>query len=227
MDELLEKIKTVGSFTKDDFFKLYRLLCKNTHPDLTGKDGRDFIRLQEIYDKLKDTLHAESADIAAYFNPYKVISELGYSRPLEARNCLFISLYRYVSLGLHTRKVRSKPVLKERNNMIIRTVLYWGQKYDREFVSIFLNFNTSRFDTIQMGNSLEREIKGKKYFSNGLRWFLHYQESGRTSAAQISREKLSCAITLLSKDGKSRSSIIPFAYWLLEELRTPPVIFGK
>ena len=169
MDDFVEKIKTAGAFTRDDFFKLYRILCKNTHPDLTGKDGRDFIRLQEIYDKIKETLQSQTEVTGCGFNPYRVITELGYKKPVHPRDGLFIALHRYVSLGLHTHKVRSKSVLKERNNLIIRTVLYWARRYDKQFVDIFSAYNMTQFDPIQIGNSLERSLKGKRYFFNKLR----------------------------------------------------------
>ena len=48
VQDVVAKLLTTRTCTREEFKRIYKLLCKNTHPDLTGKDGSDFIKLQEI-----------------------------------------------------------------------------------------------------------------------------------------------------------------------------------
>jgi curved DNA-binding protein CbpA len=225
MHDLVEKMLTKNSFSREDFFKLYRILCKNTHPDLTGKDGKDFIRVQELYEQMKN--------LTVRFDPYKVIRESGFSVPHNLgtpftadRAALYISLHRYVSLGLHSYKLRSNALLKERNRTVIRTVLYWGNRYDKRFVPLFVDYNKNKFEQVIINENLKHELKGKRLFVEGLGWFTKYQETGRRSSAHIAREKLSFACKLLKSYGATRSPILPFSDWLQGELEREPSVFA-
>lgn len=233
MNDIVEKILTKNTFSKEDFFKLYRILCKNTHPDLTGKDGRDFIRVQELYQQMKNLTAAETITLTSRFDPYKVIRESGFSLPQNTnppgtpdRAALYISLHRYVSLGLHSYKLRSKSLLKERNRTVIRTVLYWGNRYDKRFVPLFVDYNKNKFEQVIINENLKHELKGKRLFVEGLGWFTKYQETGRVSAAHIAREKLYFSCKLLKAYGGAQSPILPLSDWLQRELDREPVVFA-
>jgi hypothetical protein len=227
MNDVVEKLLTSGSFTREDFFRLYRLLCKNTHPDLTGKDGSEFIRLQQVYEQVTQSMHsAASFTFKPSFDPYRIIQESGYPKPEHSRTALFISLQRYMGLGLHTHKIRSKALSKEPARQVIRTILYWANHYDNRFVKVFVDFNKNKFEQIQINEKLKNGLKGRRYFFNGLNWFLKYQETGRSSAAHIAREKLHMAIYLVKDYGENDTPLVPFAEWLLEELRHNPVVFS-
>jgi hypothetical protein len=226
MRDVVEKLLTTGSFTKEDFFYLYRILCKNTHPDLTGKDGADFIRLQEIYQQVKNDLETREVTSDSTFDPYRVITESGYSRSVDVRTALYISLTRYVALGLHSYRVRSRILLKERNRNVIRTILYWANRYDKRFVPIFIRYNENKFENAYIGERLKQGIRGKRMFIEGLKWFVKYQENGRESAAHIAGERLSSARAILEAYGTGPSPTIEFAHWLLGELHEEPVGFN-
>lgn len=233
MNDIVEKFLTKNTFSKEDFFKLYRILCKNTHPDLTGKDGSDFIRVQELYEQMKTMGAADSVTLTSRFDPFKVIRESGFTVPQNPdssvkadRAALYISLHRYVSLGLHSYKLRSKSLLKERNRTVIRTVLYWGNRYDRRFVPLFVDYNKNKFEQVIINENLKHELKGKRLFVEGLGWFAKYQETGRASSAHIAREKLYFACKLLRAYGASQSPIFPFSDWLQRELALEPVTFA-
>lgn len=226
MKDVVDKLLTTGSFTKEDFNKLYRLLCKNTHPDLTGKDGKDFIKLQEINKQIQKKTDAEAFFIRQKFDPNKIVIESGYPKPDDERTALFISLQRYVHLGLHSYKLRTKSPLKERNRQVIRTVLYWGNLYDKQFVTIFLEYNKNTLAQIVVDQTLKHGLKGRRVFIDGLRWFNKYQETGRRSAAHIAKDKLLYARYLLKTFTGKNSPILPFLEWLLNELEKPSVVFN-
>lgn len=223
LEDIVSKLLTTRSCTREEFKRIYKLLCKYTHPDLTGKDGRDFIRLTEIYTKLQER---EAASVLTdNFNPNKIIEESGYPRIKDPRAALYISLYRYGTSGMNAYKIRSKEVLRERNSLIIRTVLYWGSKYDREFVPIFMDYNSKVFEHIRVSSSMKQELKGKRMFLDGLDWFFKYQDTGRSSSGTISRDKLKGSIYTFHTFGCRNSPVIPFANWLIRELEKAPVRF--
>jgi hypothetical protein len=225
VQDLVVKLLTTRSCTREEFKRIYKLLCKNTHPDLTGKDGSDFIFLQEIYRRIKDREHRLSVGASESFDPYKIIYESGYGKVRDSRSALYLSLYRYVSSGLHTYKIRSKDILRERNSLIIRTVLYWAGIYDIKFVQIFIDYNQKILDHIRASSTLRQGVKGKRLFLDGLDWFFKYQDTGRESSGKISRDKLTASIYTLRIFGFDDAPIIPFSEWLLGELELTPIAF--
>ena len=217
VSDIITKLLTTRSCSKEEFKRIFKLLCKYTHPDVTGKDGQDFIRLTEIYKKVQE----READ----FDPLKIIEESGYPRVREPRAALYISLYRYGTSGMNVYKIRSKQVLRERNSLIIRTVLYWASLYDRSFVPIFISYNSKVFEHVRVSSSMKQEIKGKRMFLEGLDWFFKFQDTGRVSSGTIAKDKLRGSIYTFEVFGYYESPVIPFAKWLIAELQKEPVRF--
>lgn len=168
---------------------------------------------------------AAGAALQLKFNPVKIIEESGYSRVREPRAALYISLYRYGTSGMNAYKIRSKQVLRERNSLIIRTVLYWAARYDKNFVPVFINYNSKVFEHVRVSSSMKQEMKGKRMFLEGLDWFFKYQDTGRASSGTISRDKLRGSIYTFEVFGYYNSPVIPFAKWLIAELEKEPVRF--
>ncbi len=225
VQDIVAKLLTTRSCTKEEFKRVYKLLCKNTHPDLTGKDGQDFIRLQELYTKVRKREADVQIQRLPSFNPYKIVEESGYPSVRDPRAALYISLYRYAASGMNAYKIRSKEVLRERNSLIIRTVLYWGSIYDPAFVPLFIDYNSKVFEHIRVSSTMKQELKGKRLFLQGLDWFCKYQDTGRTSSGTISRDKLRGSIYTFEVFGSNHSPVIPFARWLIEELEKEPIRF--
>ena len=240
LPDILAKLVTTKSCTREEFRRIYLYLCKNTHPDLTGKDGAEFIRLKEIYRRIEEKEAAlRSAPGGASggpedgergdspFDPFKVLSESGYDAGGDPRTALFISLYRYMSSGMHAYRVRRKAPLKERNALIMRTVLYWAGTYDRDFVRIFVDYNTRIFQHIRSTSDLKQEGKAKRYFREGFDWFFRYQLAGKPAAKTLAEDKLRMCLYTLSIFGTQTSPVVPFARWLLGELEREAAIIGR
>jgi hypothetical protein len=59
--QIIRKILDQGSYTEAELDRLFRVLSKQTHPDLGGGDGEAFIRLREAYETAKYRLRGDPA----------------------------------------------------------------------------------------------------------------------------------------------------------------------
>jgi hypothetical protein len=227
LPDILAKLLTTKSCTREEFRKIYLYLCKNTHPDLTGKDGEDFIRLKELYRRIEEKESAVGETADSQFDPLKVIRESGYDAAGDSRKALFLSLYRYMSSGMHSYRIRRKPPLKERNALILRSVLYWAGRYDRDFVGLFLDYNTRIFQQIRSTSDLKQEGRAKRYFREGFDWFIRFQIAGKLAARTLAEDRLRMCLYTLRVFGTSDSPVVPFARWLLGELERGAAIIER
>ncbi|OHD55580.1 MAG: hypothetical protein A2Y33_00940 [Spirochaetes bacterium GWF1_51_8] len=95
MNNLIELLRESGDMTLAGLKKLYRALCKKTHPDTGGGDDGGFIRLREEYEDAVVFLRARMSDIDGLSD-----SGIGYSTPREE---LMAKLYLY-SLKIYSRE---------------------------------------------------------------------------------------------------------------------------
>ena len=213
---IVEKILSTHTATREELEYVYRALCKNTHPDLTGKDGSEFIRLQQVFRYVREA-GASSHDP----NPARVARETGYAGPLTPRAGLFSCLERYVQLGLHSPRVRMRVLLKPYSLRVLHAVEYWGGMYDPAFPIVFSRFNARRFERLATRADVKNYLYGRRLFADGLRWFLEYQGFGRESCRDIARERLRRSVGVYRFARMADNPVIPFAEWLLRELEKP------
>jgi hypothetical protein len=221
--ELIEKLLTTGKFSERELKRIYKVLCKSTHPDLTGKDHEGFIKVQDVYQdaltRFRQDVHYGKED----FDPYKVIYDTGFSGTLSPRACLYICLYRYNAHDLYSFKIRAKASLQERNTLIMRSVLYWAARYDQDFIKIFVDLNTNIFRNIKIIKTIRQYSLARRLFIQGMDLFFQYQEKGRLSSKKIAEEKLYKSIHLLCSINNQENPMVPLAEWLIGELTLEPV----
>lgn len=228
-EELIEKLLTTGKFSEHDLKRIYKVLCKSTHPDLTGKDHTGFLKVQEVYHDALSKLSAGIPGQKSDFNPYKVIYDTGFSGKLSTRANLYICLYRYNTHDLYSFKIRAKPSLQERNSLIMRSVLYWAALYDQRFIKIFIDLNTNVIRNIKTIKTIRQYSLARRLLIQGMDLFFQYQEKGRASSKKIAEEKLYKSIQLLYAINNQDNPMVPLAEWLLHELCLEPaaVILGN
>ena len=219
---LVDKILSSRAFSERELDRIFKLLCKHTHPDLTGKDGSEFIRLGEAYKLAKRRLGGPAPQVD--FDPRRIIDESGFAGELTPRGALFLSLYRWLASGLHSHRIRTSAVLKERNTLIIRTSLYWAERYDPLFADIFISFNRNLFTGMRASEELKVDRQAKRLLVSGLAWFLRFQDTGRPAAAQLARDRLAYARLLLGSERSRRAAGRDLCVWLLGELENPPEV---
>ncbi|MBN1798465.1 MAG: hypothetical protein JW822_07800 [Spirochaetales bacterium] len=221
--ELIEKLLTTGKFSERELKRIYKILCKNTHPDLTGKDHASFIKVQDVYQDALTRFSTDTPVNKADFDPYKVIYDTGFSGTLSPRACLYICLYRYNAHDLYSFKIRTKASLQERNMLIMRSVLYWAARYDQDFIKIFVDLNTNIFRDIKTIKTIRQYSMARRLFIQGMDLFFQYQEKGRPSSKKVAEEKLFRSIQLLYAIDNQDNPMVPLAEWLIGELTLEPV----
>jgi hypothetical protein len=222
-EDPIEKLLATGRFSEHDLKRIYKILCKSTHPDVTGKDHAHFIRVQEVY---QDALHKCKTDPRGPltgFDPYKVVYDTGFSGALNARACLYVCLYRYNTHDLYSFKIRANPALRERNSRILRSILYWASVYNPEFIPLFIRLNTNVIRDIKTITTIRQYSLARRLLVRGMDLFFQYQEKGRPSSKNIAEEKLLRCVYLLGAIGCGKHPMVDLAHWLLEELALEPV----
>ena len=207
-----EMLKDKG-ITSDNLKKIYRALCKKTHPDITGKNGNEFINLQREYEEARK---------------YVVEFEgLSAEKILKPRYFLYKNLRDYVSYGLFSSRIRKHPVLKQRNEALLTEIIKLANLYSKEFMKIFLEYNRVHIKKLNEW-STEKKIKNaKRLFLSGINCFLDYEGNGNILSYRASKSYLYdciCELKLIGK-GHTQNMLNDFCVWILKELELPPVKF--
>lgn len=207
--------------------RVFRRLVLQVHPDHRHGDGELFLYLQEQFETLRrETLKRRATNILeSDLDPYRLARDLGITRTLTPREALYVGLYRFRGLGLTSWRIRVRPDLRARNSRIIRTILYWGRRYDEHFVPAFQELlrHPGRFLLSEHQASLYFLVR--RTMLRGLDWLVLYQERGRPATGEIARDTLQYALSAAA----SRKSDLPFAAlvgmieWMLAELEQPPL----
>ena len=216
----ISKLLETGRYSKKDLLAIYRYLCKHTHPDTAGGDGSSFLKVRETYAKALSRFDAPEAG-PEDFDPHEIPRQIGEGGPGSPRDRLFACLGFYMVLGLQSFKLRSSPSLKERNDKVLRSVAYWAELYDPDFVKIFADFNRQVIRPMASTVDMKNCAYAKRAFNSGLQWFFLYRETGRESCRAMAREKLAASVYTMEKFVRRDDPAVPFARWLLGELNGP------
>ncbi len=226
--QIINHLLSTGSCGEAEIQKLYRLLCKQTHPDLTGKDGSQFLKVQQAFEQLQgNSSLSTSFPRLENFDPFQLLRDMGHALPLSPQASLYISLDRYLSLGLLSFKMRSKENLRNRNISVLRTVLFWAQQYDPAFIDIFLRLNRNIFQFSQSTQQMKNYTYGKKITLDGFRIFFEYQEMGREGSRKVCGEKLVLAGRIITLAVGASNPLVDFCSWALKEITLEPALILK
>jgi hypothetical protein len=213
-NRLLKELLLKSEVTEENLKKIYRDLCKKTHPDITGKSGGAFNDLQKEY-----------REAVKYLSDYESISSDKIRQP---RMHLFKCLRDYVSYGLYASRIRNKPKLRQRNETLLKEIISMANIYDREFLGIFMEYNKVHVKKLNEWD-LEKKIKGvRKLFLNGLNCFLDYESNGNVMSYRACKSYIDdciCEINLIGI-GQSLKTVYDFSSWILKEIEKPPVMFS-
>jgi len=244
MDATAIRRELASATSEDELERIYRYLCKQTHPDTAGGDGYAFVVLQDEYDlALKRLSPDERTDPAkpvteqnppgsppntaahdAPFDPWAVIGEIGGNKGMEPRAALYLALYRYQSANLGSPKIRLNPGLRKRNGLIIRTVLYWAAIYDPDFSRTFLRWDRVQVERFMPTAYLKAASNARRNINEGFDRFIRFQEDGRTGQRVMAKHSLETAIDTAQVYHVSGDGLIELATWLLHELDFPPAL---
>ncbi|MDA3901094.1 MAG: hypothetical protein PF637_11325 [Spirochaetes bacterium] len=202
-------------FTEESVRRAYRLLSKQTHPDITGKGADDFIRLREEYEQALEGIES----LAGYFTAVSRSQTVPDER--YCRLMFYLSLKRYITVGLFSVKLRIRESVQRRNRIILEDVVKRAQQYDPSFVSVFLNYNRNHLRRFSIWYNSKHNKNGRIYFIKGISFFLEYQLRGGCELYNIAYSYLEDSLYELSDcEGNSvETAMHDFARWLFDELK--------
>lgn len=221
VERAIEELKKREDLTEEELKQEFRSLVMRTHPDRPGGTERDFIRVRAAFAELEQQLRTHTARRGLFegFDPMTIPRELGLEDPITSRAALYASLTRYMAAGIYAFKIRSNPSLKNRNLRIIKSVLYWGERYDPEFLRLFSNYLRQQNNFTFVSREHRIYFFVRKVFIRGVDWALQYQQHGREGTAKVARDWLSYATLLASSsEHPGTGSLRELARWFVTEL---------
>ncbi|MBN2351521.1 MAG: hypothetical protein JXD23_03055 [Spirochaetales bacterium] len=174
-NSIVKRLVADGDISMERLKKIYRTYCKMTHPDLMKKDGREFIRLTAEYEEAL----AHWDELSARLVGDGLSTALGES---DIRRMFYASLRHYLAAGLYSPRIRIKPEVKKRNELVLREVVYWANMYRPDFIAPFLGYNKTYLRRYLEWRKRDHLAKARKLFLEGFRNTLDY-EAGRSPRA--------------------------------------------
>ena len=139
-NNFIRMLSRQGVFSENALKSLFRILSKKTHPDLNkGIDPGLFRKLEREY-----------REACALLPKASQLLKNGSVDPAMIRYYLYGALSYYSTSGQHSFKVRNKPELAERNQVICSDVQRWAKLYDPDFLEIFNRYNSFRFQDFRI-----------------------------------------------------------------------------
>ena len=212
-NRLIRELMKESEVSEDNLKKIYRNLCKKTHPDLTGKNSQEFKNLQKDY---KEAIE--------YLLEFDRLSDEKTAKP---RIYLYKALQSYLAYGLFSSRIRNKPALRQRNESLLREIINLSGLYSKEFMNIFIEYNRVHIKKLNEWD-LEKKIrKAKNIFLSGLNCFLDYEGGGNIMAYRACKSYLGDCIYELQiiGNGQSQKMLLDFSNWILKEIELPPAKF--
>ena|GEM_PF-4104353 len=157
-------------------------------------------------------------------DPYRIIRDLGVETDGSDRSAFWITLYRYRSLGLTSRRVRVRPAMKKRNDQVYRILMYWAHRYDPMVVPILERFLYGwNFALAEQNGALFFMIR--RTVLQGLDLLVRYQETGRAATRSIAEDKLRYARVLTGpyRTDPAFAALAATIDWLLREASREPL----
>lgn len=214
-NSIIKRMVAEKDMSEKSLKKIYRRLCKITHPDLKNVNSDEFVLLQNEYEEAKKYLN----QLKVYFSSYGINPMLSRE---EIKKQFYLSLKHYTIAGLHCVRIRIKPEIRRRNALILKEVLFWAKLYNSEFIPIFLKYNRAYFRRFNQWKKRNLFMLAQRQFQRGLRFCFDYVTGGNTRTFHTTVSYLKDAIyNLQFADHDSITvSLLDFAQWLLNDVQT-------
>jgi len=212
-NSIVQRLIGGGTITREQLKKIYRTLCKSTHPDIRHKDDREFIRLHAEYEQALEYWH----DLHSRLTGARGVSTM---TPADVRSHFYGALRHYLAAGLYSQRVRIRPDIKKRNELVLREVLTWANAYQPAFINVFLDFNKSHLRRYLEWNKRDNLARARKIFVMGFRNAVDYQYQRSPQALRTADSFFADCLSVLETVTPSAASqaIESIARWFREEL---------
>ncbi|HEQ71884.1 MAG TPA: hypothetical protein ENN69_05295 [Spirochaetia bacterium] len=212
-NSLVKRLIAEGDLSEEHLKKIYRRLCKITHPDLIKEDSAEFIRLREEYEEARENFR----ELKLYLTNREEASVLGED---DIRRLFYESLRHYLAAGLHSVRMRIKTDIKTRNELILREVSSWANLYKPSFVLPFLEYNKAYLRRFEEWQKQKYPPNAQYLFRYGLYNIIDFAMSGSPQALRAARSFFSDSLAEAEKLPRSPATdpLRKLDRWFLEEL---------
>ena len=230
-NSIIRKLISGGEISESELKRIYRNLCKETHPDLCGGEKDKFLKLQADYkeaityiESLKQN-YKDHENVSLFQFYYKKEADNLNHENINPRLAFYDSLYRYTASGLHSARIRIKPELRERNISIISEVINWARFYDPVFIKLFIEYNKNHLRRFNEWLIEKKFVQAKNLFLKGLANFFTFQQQGLPGAQRTSQSYIEDAIYNLEQLNLTppQQAVLNFCFWLKDELQLPAI----
>lgn len=183
-NSIVKRLIAEGDISLVQLKRIYRRLCKMTHPDLKKEDGAGFIRLKEEYEEALAHIDALKMHLSGYAEG----SGLGEA---DIRRMFYDALRHYLAAGLSSARMRIKTDVKARNELILREVVYWANLYKPSFIPVFLDYNKTYLRRFTEWDRRDNLGQAQKLLVRALYNTTDYESSKSPQALRAVRSYLS------------------------------------
>ena len=196
IQNFLEQYQRTGRFSMSEVKHIYRVLSKQTHPDISGKESDLFIRLQKAYEQAQLKGRQQSS---LSTSGLRILDDLGYANAMPVKAIFYILIQQYFKRGTYRKKVYLNSNLYRKNREIIDAIQYWGGEYNEDFPRIFSDFRNSLNSILPLGDDTRRFIWAQRIMVKGILACSWYQEKGRNAHRIIASENLVTTAHIIGK----------------------------
>lgn len=194
LQNFLSKYQATGGFSLPDLKRVYHLLSKRVHPDVSGNDSELFIRLQVAYEEARNR-----QQWAAGAPGVEILSGLGYSSAIPAQAAFYVLIQQYFQRGVYRKKVYLNRNIYRKNRLLIDAIQYWGGVYDGAFAQIFIGFRNRLNGLLPLGNDTQYFIWAQRVTARGILACTRYHGEGRNAHRIIAGDRFATAEYFLGK----------------------------
>jgi len=210
---LVQRLLLEGEISLVRLKKIYRRMCKLTHPDLQKRSSQDFIQLREEYEEAKAHLETLARHFAS--SPLKPGSP-------EIRRLFYEALRHYLAAGLSSARMRIRSEVKLRNQLILREVLNWAKLYKPSFIEPFVQYNRiylRRFTDWQKQDDLK---KAQRLLVYGMYNTIDYVLTASPQALRAVRSYLADCLGYLrfTSNSLAGQAILGLRAWFAAEIES-------
>jgi hypothetical protein len=189
-NSILKRLVASGNISREELKKIYRTYCKMTHPDIKNQDGREFIRLRAEYEEALSNWDELSARLT-------VAGQGRALNPEDLRRMFYSALRHYLAAGLYSPRMRIRPEVKKRNELVLREIVYWARLYQPTFIPPFLEYNKIYLKRYLEWQKRDFLRKAQRLFLEGFHNLLDFEIGRSPRALRSARSYFSDCLSIL------------------------------
>ncbi len=209
---LLAEFIKGGELSREALKRAYRKMCLEAHPDLNSNANYDFVSLQKDYEEMLDSFE----DLTNHLISIRSRT-LKYTFS-DLKKDFYSTLKEYIVFGLYSPRVKIRPDLKERNEKIVRKLIYLASRYDPSFIEPFNMFNSISIHSFQSQRIERMNKKLKSTFLHGVHLVIDHMRMNEERTKRAALSYLKDIKYMPVPENQLGKSIWELSEWFIKEL---------